>query len=205
MIPATRLPACLAALGLVLAANGAFGITWLFDGAERFSQTAASWQFATFQRVQLLALVFLVLLVPTFAQLRGRTGRGLPSGVLLGLAAAAVLQAGTVFAMAFVAPFFAGIAPEVMDVENGGTFAAAMSVVWVTFVVAVAVFGITAVRRKIFPLAAGVLVVLGGLLTPMLGPVAGIALGGGLLVAASALRSRTDVTLPEAVSAAVQL
>ena len=201
MIPLTRLPACLTLVGAVLAANGAFGITWLFDGAERFSQTAASWQFATFQRVQLMALVFLVLLVPTFAQLRGRTGRALPVGVLLGLAAALVLQAGTVFTMAFVAPFFAGIAPEVMDLENGGTFAAAMAVVWAMFVVAVAVFGIASVRRKVFPLTAGVLVVLGGLLTPMFGPIAGIALGGGFAVAGNALRKRVDAALPEAVPA----
>lgn len=201
MIPVPRLPACLAVLGLVLAANGAFGITWLFDGADRFSQTAASWQFATFQRVQLLALVFLVLLVPTFAQLRGRTGRALPVGVLLGLATAVILQAGTVFTMAFVAPFFARIAPEVMDLENGGSFAVAMSVVWVFFVIAVAVFGVSAIRRKVLPLTAGILVVLGGLLTPMLGPVAGIALGSGFLLAAGALRGKVDVVLPEAVPA----
>jgi hypothetical protein len=201
MIRPTRLPVCLSLLGLLLAVNGAFGITWLFDGAERFSQTAASWQFATFQRVQLLALVFLVLLVPTFAQLRGRTGRALPVGVLLGLGAALVLQAGTVFTMAFVAPFFAGIAPEAMDLENGGTFAVAMSVVWVLFVVAVATFGISAIRRKVFPLSAGILVVLGGLLTPMFGPVAGIALGGGLVLAATAVRRRVEVAVPEAVPA----
>ena len=201
MISVTRLPACLAVLGVVLAANGAFGITWLFDGAERFSQTAASWQFATFQRVQLLALVFFVLLVPTLGQLRGRTGRALPIGVLLALAAALVLQAGTVFTMAFVAPFFAGIAPEVMDLENGGSFAIAMSAVWVLFVVAVAAFGISAMRRKVFPLSAGILVVLGGLLTPMLGPVAGIALGSGFLLAAGALRQRVGVAPSEAIPA----
>jgi hypothetical protein len=201
MIPTTRLPACLALLGLVLAANGAFGVTWLFDGAERFSQTAASWQFATFQRVQLPALVLLVLLVPTFAQLRGRTGRALPTGVLLGLVVAVVLQAGTVFTMAFVAPFLAGVAPEALDLENGGTFAVAMSGVWVLFVVAMAVFGVSAVRRKILPATAGGLVVLGGLLTPMFGPLAGIVLGTGLVVAARALRGRVGVALPEAVPA----
>lgn len=202
MIPATRLPAALAVLGSALAVNGAFGITWLFDGAERFSETAASWEFATFQRLHVLTLLLFVLLVPTLGALRGRNARGLSPVLLVGVTAALVLQTCTAFVMGFVAPYFAGISPAIMDREDGGSFAVAMSAVWIGFVVAMVALGVAVIRTRVLPLSTGVLLIVGGLATPMFGPIGSIALGAGLLRGAVARRRFADVRVGDAVAAA---
>lgn len=202
MIPATRLPAALAVLGAALAVNGAFGITWLFDGAERFSQTAASWEFATFQRLHVLTLLLFVLLMPTLGSLRGRNARRLPPPLLVGVTAALVLQTCTAFAMGFVAPYFAGISPAIMDREDGGSFAVAMSAVWIGFVVAMVALGVAVIATRVLPISTGALLIVGGLATPMFGPIGSIGLGAGLLRGAAARRRFADVRVSEAAAAA---
>ena len=197
-----RFPIMLAALGGLLILNGLFGILWLFDGAERFSQTAGSWEFSTFQRVNLLSMVLLAVLVPGFGQLRGRTGARLSPAVLTALTGAVVLQAGTVFVMAFVAPFYAKTAPATLDVENGGSFQVAMSAAWILFAAAIIALGVSALRTKTLPRASGVLLVVGALVTPVLGPIGSVAVGAAFLHGGQSLaRSATalDRTAAERV------
>lgn len=188
---ADRLPLHLTALGAVLAANGVLGVRWLFDGAERFSQTAVTWEFAAYQRVQLAAMVALVLLLPRFAALRGPASRRLSPAVLGVVTVATVLQACTNFAMGFVATFYAQVAPRVVDLEEGGSLAASMGAAWVLFALAVVALGVSALRSGALPRTTGVLLVLGALVTPMFGPIGGLLLGLGLLWAGlNGLRDR---------------
>jgi hypothetical protein len=194
-----QFPVFLSVLGALFMLNGVLGIQWLFDGAENFSETAASWQFATFQRVYLLLLVALTVLVPGFGALRGRSGRRIPSAVLAVLTGALVLQAGTVFTMAFVAPFYAEVAPATLDITDGGMFEASMSAVWVTFAVAVIAFGVAVLRSGTLPRATGVLLVVGALITPVLGPVGSILLGTAFVGAGISLRQPSDV-LPVSIA-----
>lgn len=201
MIPASRLPLALAVLGTALAANGAFGVTWLFDGADRFSQTASSWEFATFQRLQVAILLLFVLVVPTLGALKGRTDRTLPPVLLAATTVALVLQTCTAFVMAVVAPYFAEVSPALMDREEGGSFAFAMSAVWIAFVIAMVTLGAFVARTRVLPLSTGILLIVGGLATPMFGPIGGIALGAGLLRGAVALRRPAEARVGEAVAA----
>ncbi|GGI03556.1 hypothetical protein [Egicoccus halophilus] len=172
----------LAVIGAGLLLNGTlFGLPWLFDGAERFSETAGLWQYAAFHRVQLVLLIALVLVLPRWRGAGGVAGTRTLGATLLGaVVAACVLKAGSVFAMAFVAPFLAQVAPAALDVENGGTFMLAMIAADVVFLAATVALGITAFRARAFPRPAAVAVVLGGLLTPMFGPLAGVLVGVGL-------------------------
>ncbi len=198
-----RFPVQVVALGSILLLNGVLGTRWLFDGADHFSETAASWEFATFQRVYLIALVLLAVLVPGLRELRGRAGTRISPTVLTALTGAVVLQAGTVFTMAFVAPFYADTAPATLDMEDGGSFALAMTVVWVLFAGTVIALGVSVLRTRTLPVSTGVLMILAALLTPILGPVGSIVLGAAFVRAGLALRLRVASPDPAPAAAAV--
>lgn len=183
-------PMLIAGLGALMLLNGMLGVQWLFDGSERFSETAGSWQFAVFQRVQLVALVMLAVLVPGLRDIRSELGRRLSPTVLTALSGAVVLQAGTVFTMAFAAPFYAATAPATLDLEDGGTFALAMSGSWVLFLIVAVALGVSAIRTKTLPVVAGVLIIIGGLITPVLGPIGSAFLGAAFLWAGLSLRQQ---------------
>lgn len=198
------LPPALSLIGTLLVANGAvLGIGWLFDGAERFSETAALWQYAAYNRIYLLVLIALVVVLPHLRSLTSPDGRRLPTGLLQLAAAMTVLQAAAAFTMGFVAPFLAEVAPVALDIEDGGVFAIAMMASYTAFFVAVVALGIVAFRRRVFPRPAALLIVLGGLLTPMFGPVGSILIGAGLAWSGLATgRRRTPELAPMPAPAA---
>jgi hypothetical protein len=129
----------LAALGTLLLVNGALvGIPWLVAPAEAFSDTAAMWQYAVYQQVFLVALVGLALLLPTLGRLTAPDGRRLAGWVVPVLTVGVLLQAATTFVQGFVAPFLATVSPGALDLEDGGLFAASMTVAWLIFLVSLA-------------------------------------------------------------------
>lgn len=191
-----RFKILLTALGGILLLNGLLGTQWLFDGASHFSETAGSWEFATFQRVYLLCLVLLAVLIPGLREIRAASGTRLSPTVLTALSGAVVLQAGTVFTMAFVAPFYAETAPATLDATNGGSFQLAMTAVWVLFGASLVALGVSAFRTKVLPRSAGLLIIVGAVITPILGPIGSLAIGAAFLRAGLGLRRGTDAMAP---------
>ena len=167
-------------LGILLIANGALGIRWLFDGADSFSQTAGSAEYALYQRFQLPLLIAAAVLLPALGRLRGADGKRLPRWIIPAAVAAVMLQACTTFVQGFAAPFLADVAPASLDTQDGGLFEVSMIVSWATFCVTVIALAVVSWRRKVFSRPAAFLVGFGALITPMFGPIGGIFIGTGL-------------------------
>lgn len=121
----------------------------------------------------------------------GRTGRGLGrTALLLGLAAAVVgffLEA----THAFVQPAIASAAPDMMNAPPGGLLAVGVFGSALLNLVGLVTFGVSALRAKVFPVVAAVLIIV-GMLAFVVSSAQSLLLGAGLLWAGvSGLRSRT--------------
>lgn len=167
-------------LGVLLMINGVLGIRWLFDGADTFSQTAGSSEYAVYQRVQLPLLIAAAVLLPALGRLKGTDGRGLPRWIVPAAVVAVILQACTTFVQGFTAPFLAGVAPASLDTQDGGLFEASMIVSWAIFCVTIVALAVVTWRRKVFSRPAALLIGFGALITPMFGPIGGVFVGTGL-------------------------
>lgn len=184
MSPTTALRA-VAVLGLLVAANGlVLSPMWLLDGAETFSETAASWEFATSQRISWLLLTLLVPVVPALA------GGGTRSRMALVVQVDLTAQAATAFAMGFVAPWLAGVEPDLLD-RSGGAFQVAMTAVWLLNIGVLVAFAIALARTPGAGRVGPVLLAVGALVVPGAGPVGWGLMGLGLAVVARRLLSAT--------------
>lgn len=131
-------------------------------------------------------------------------GRRFPGWLLHTFLVVIVLQARTVFAQAVISPWLATFAPEALDREDGGSFAIAMGVIWVLWSLTLIVLAVVGAHRRIVPLAAAVLVALGGLVIPVFGPAGAIGIGSGLMLwgvrAAARPTDATVLPMPGAVA-----
>lgn len=90
-------------------------------------------------------------------------------------------------------PWLASVAPDVLDITDGGTLQTTMMVVQVAFLVVNVTFAVTLWRAGHSKLGA-VLMILGALAIPAVGPIGAGLVGLGLaLVALGALRSASPV------------
>lgn len=177
----------LVVVGGVITLNAAtLGMMLMFGPWETFSETAASRVHLGFQAILLACVAALNLLLPRLAGLRGSTGRVLPAWVLVLAAVATFADGGTRFVFTFVVPWLADAAPALLDEDGGGSLMAAMVSAWVLFTLALVCLGVTAYRRRVFPRPACVLLAVGGLAVPAIGPAAGVLLGPALVWAALA-------------------
>ena len=180
----TRSLLATAVIGLLMAVNGfVLGPLWLFGGGATFSETAASWPFALSQQLSWLLLTAALVAVPEV--LRGGTRREAPGWARPLLTVALSAQAATAFVMGFVAPWLAEVEPRLLDI-GGGSFQLAMTLVWIGFVLAMAVVGVVLARTGGLGLVAPALVVVGALAVPGAGPVGVGLLGLGLALAGRA-------------------
>ncbi|WP_432560345.1 hypothetical protein [Granulicoccus sp. GXG6511] len=172
----------LAAVGLVLVANGAWYAPLMFSISPdtKLSQYGGELPFQLFQTIHLCALVALAVVVSRLGHLRGRTGRSLPPWVPVVLMAVTILQAATVYAQAFVVPHLAAVAPHVLDIESIDLFAISMMVIWSAFSLAVVAIAVIGAIRRVIPVVAAIVIALGALSMPMLGPAGALLIGAGL-------------------------
>jgi hypothetical protein len=170
----------LAASGVVLAVNAvALGVPLFLDSRD-FSEVAATPLHLAFWSIQLTALVVLSQVYPRLRELEGPGGRRLPEGALVLLGVGVVLDAATRFLEAFAVPAMAEAHAEFIDTTPPASLLVPLlgaGVVHMAGLVTIAVF---AFRRRILPRPAAVLIALGGLAVPTIGPVAGLLLGAGL-------------------------
>lgn len=176
-----RLTALLATCA-VLAVNGlVLGPIWLSKPGE-FSDTVAVPAYGVSQAVSWVGLTLLIVLVPVVARLRADR-RSLPTWTVPLVQLALVLQATAHFQQALPTTWLADVAPEVLNITNGGLFMWMMQGIQVVFLLVMVTFAVTlwwAGHSKI----GAVLMMLGAIVTPVLGPIgAGVlAIGLGLVV-----------------------
>lgn len=180
----------LTAVGAVMALNSlALGLPTFLNSAP-FSEIAGSASHLGYQAVLLGCVLVLNLALPKLAGLAGETGRTLPAGLLTFAAAAAFLDGGTRFVEAFVTPFLADHAPALLDESPASALMYAMVAAWVLWSIALVAVGVTAYRRRVFARPACVLLAVGGVAIPAIGPLSGVLIGSALAWAGAA-RLRT--------------
>ncbi|WP_432558826.1 hypothetical protein [Granulicoccus sp. GXG6511] len=157
------------------------GPIWLSKPGE-FSDTVAVPAYGVSQAVSWVGLTLLIVLVPVVARLRADR-RSLPTWTVPLVQLALVLQATAHFQQALPTTWLADVAPEVLNITNGGLFMWMMQGIQVVFLLVMVTFAVTlwwAGHSKI----GAVLMMLGAIVTPVLGPIgAGVlAIGLGLVV-----------------------
>ena len=199
----------LAAVGTILLVNGAWYAPIMFSGdpSAKLSEYGDELPFRLYYYVYLAAMAALVLLLPRLDHLRGSTGRTLPRWIVPLLLVTTVLQAGTVYAQAFIVPFLAEVAPVALDHAEIELFAISMMAIWSAFSLALVALAVAGLMRRVVPAPAAVMIGVGALAVPILGPAGSLLIGGGLVVWAVArlLRSTRPIqpVLQSAAPAAV--
>ena len=170
----------LAATGAVIATNSlAFGTQLFFDPSS-FSEIGGSSTHRTYYVVLLLCVASLSLVLPRLTDVTGSTGRTLPGAVLTFVGLGVFFDGGTRFVEAFVVPYLADFAPELLNDTPASGLMYAMVTAWILYMASLVLLGVTAYRRRVFPRAACVLIIIGGASVPLLGPLSGILIGAGL-------------------------
>lgn len=188
MFTASRTLIALLVTAALLAVSGlVLGPIWLVVPGE-FSDTVATPAYAISQQVSWALLTVLIVLVPSLAT-AGR--RPLPAWIVPAVQIALAAQAATHFVQGFVLPWLVTVAPDVLDITEGGSLQITMTVIWIAFLIVTVTFGVTLWRAG-FSRIGAVLMMLGALATPVVGPIGAGLVGLGLvLVAAGALRARS--------------
>lgn len=178
--------AAMTAVGVLMLANGlVIGAPWLISEwtsatEVTFLDSVADWRYVAFNYLYLAALIVFIAAAPTLATWVGRDGRSLPSWLVPAMAAAAALQACTLFTQAVVSPFLLEIAPIALTTEDGGAFAIIMSAIWIVWIAALITFGVIGWRRKVVPVPAALLLIVGSLVIPIFGAIGSILVGAAL-------------------------
>lgn len=190
-ITATGVPVGLAVTGAVFTVNGLVLGTQLFLDPRDYSQVAGSTLHLVHYIVWTACLVALTQLYPRLGSVKGRSGATLPGAVLALAGAGAALDACSRFVSAFVTPYLAGRAPGLVDSAPDAILLVPLLATGVFAMAATAALGATAWRRRIFPRPAALLLVLGGVAIPVLGPVSNVLLGLALVWIGFAVRERS--------------
>ncbi len=189
--PSTAAPTGVAVVGAVLALNAAaLGTQLMFGSAERYSQIADDLVHLVHYVTWTLCLLALTQLIPRLRGVPGTDGRTLPEPVLVGASVTTALLACVQFTQAFVSPYLAGAAPDLLDSTPSAIFLVPVLGAGVIAMVGMAALGVVAWRRGVVPLPAAALLVVGGLAIPALGPVSNVLLGAGLIWLGTAGRRR---------------
>ena len=165
---------------------------WTSTTEVTFLDSVADWRYVAFNYLYLAALIVFITAAPTLTTWVGRDGRSLPSWLVPVMAAAAALQACTLYTQAVVSPFLLEVAPIALTTEDGGMFAITMSVIWVLWIAALTTFAIVGWRRKVMPVPLALLMIVGSLVIPIFGAIGSTLVGA--VLAWTAWSRRVSVT-----------
>ena len=180
---ATRRPGVVVALavtGTVLAANGLLLGSRLFLDARDYSEVAGTPLHLAHYVLWTACLVALSQLYPRLGVLRGAGGAAIPTWTLALAGAGAALDACARFVSAFVTPYLADRSPALVDTTPDAVLLVPLLATGVVAMAGTAALGVVAWRRRVVSPAQAVLLVLGGVAIPLLGPVSNVLLGGAL-------------------------
>lgn len=136
------------------------------------------------------AMLALLVAVPRLADVVSPDGRRLPSSALTGALLATALYAATQFMQVTVTPDLAKTAPAALD-EAGGFTMVGLIGSWLLFLVAWVLVGAVGMHRRVVSVPAGILLIVGAVAQPVIGPLAALPLGIGFLVVARATTARS--------------
>jgi hypothetical protein len=174
--------ATLAVVGGALAANGLLLGSQLFLDARAYSEAAGSWVHLAHYVVWTGCLVALSQLYPRL--------RGLPGPVLALAGVGVALDACARFVSAFVTPYLADHQPALVDDAPDPILLVPLLATGIVAMAGTVALAVAAWRRRLAPRAALVLMLLGGLAIPAIGPLSNVLLGAGLVWWGLALRAR---------------
>jgi hypothetical protein len=163
--------------GAALAINGAVLGSRLFFDSRDYSEISSTRLHLVHYVVWTACLVALSQLYPRMAVLRGPTGSGIARGVLTLAAVGAALEACTRFTLAFVNPYLAAHQPALLDTTPDAVLMVPLLGTGVVAMVGVAALGVLGWRRSVIPPALAVLLIVGALAIPVIGPMANVPLG----------------------------
>ena len=163
--------------GAALALNGAVLGSRLFFDSRDYSEVASTRLHLVHYLVWTACLVALSQLYPRIAALRGPTGSGIARGVLTLAAVGAALDACSRFTVAFVNPYLAAHQPALLDTTPDAVLLVPLLATGVVAMVGVAAMGVVAWRRMVLPRTLAVLLIVGAVAIPAIGPLANVPLG----------------------------
>ncbi len=143
---------------------------------ENLSEAATTASFAFTYLLYLLGTVLLLVgLVGLYVRQSEASGAlGLASFVVAFLGTALVL--GAVWAQLFIAPFLATEAPAALNTEPTGTLALGFTLTFALAAVGYLLFGIAALRARVYPRAAAIVLIAGAVISFLPIPASGIVL-----------------------------
>ena len=191
-LPARRsvVPLALMSTGGVLAGNGLLLGSQLFFDARDYSVVATGPVHLAHYVLWMACLVALSQLYPRLRSLTGRDGRRLPDFVLVLAGVGAALDACTRFVSAFVTPYLAERAPALVDQAPAAILLVPLLAAGVVAMAGTAAVGVVGWRRGVFPRPAAVLLVLGGVAIPLIGPLSTVLVGAALVWIGLTARAR---------------
>lgn len=173
---------------LLLGSAAAFGPALLFSDAETFSQTAQTSGHFAYYTIQMLAAIPLALaLVGLVLRYGDRLGRAVTLIFPLTLAGV-MLNAATYWMQAFVVPALAVKLPSMLDSPPEGMALVGMLGAGVLYMIGWVAFGIVLFRAGVLPRMAIALLMLGALITPVIGPLSNLLFGTALIWIGLAVR-----------------
>lgn len=153
---------------VAITAGGVFAGAQLLVYLATRGRPTAEFAAAGFYRFACVLLLagFVGLALAAVALHDRQAGRGGALGVagLVGAVTGTVLMAGDWWFETFAVSFYAEVAPQVLDVEGGGWLGVGGLTGYALFALGWALFGLAALRAGVLSRAAGVAIILGGLL-----------------------------------------
>jgi hypothetical protein len=150
-----------------------------------FREVAGSGIHLSLYGLTLAAMLALLVAVPRLSGLTAPDGRRLPDGVLTAALVATALYAATQFVQVAITPDLATTAPAALD-ETGTFGMIGLMGSWVVFLVAWVLVGVVGMHRRVLSPATGILMIIGAVAQPAIGPLAALPLGVALLLTARA-------------------
>jgi hypothetical protein len=172
-----RSAVALTVTGAALALNaGVLGSRLFFDSRD-YSEVASTPLHLVHYVVWTACLVALSQLYPRIVALRGPTGPGIARGVLTLAAVGAALDACSRFVQAFVNPYLAAHQPALLDTAPDSVLLVPLLGTGVVAMVGIAAMGVLGWRRAVLPRPLAVLLIIGAVAIPVIGPMANVPFG----------------------------
>jgi hypothetical protein len=170
--------------GGLLLASVAPAVPFFLD-PRPFREVAGGGIHLSLYGLTLAAMLALLVAVPRLSGLTSADGRRLPDGVLTAALLATALYAATQFMRVAITPDLADTAPAALD-ETGTFGMIGLMGSWVVFLVAWVLVGAVGMRRRVLSPVTGILMIIGAVAQPVIGPLAALPLGVALLLTARA-------------------